>query len=375
MARLTCLPAELHCAIASLLRPRDIVNLRASCRAVRIVLTKQENRIVQKIIAHRYSFLATKVPLPQERISIDPKVHEAMETDTSLDWSRSRRLGRAYPISKLEYPPHFCKCASCVYAWQLIWEKTYEALWHDWMIGLEERHDGINSDVRLGDFVTARMQAFVAEIAQSQLAYAYLLDYLLENLAKYLGRKISRIVDRAIASPVAGLCQPTGYSVPDFDIDSRYDDWIRDLVDHDNSDRPAREREWRGSVTRRHSKPMGLISGGFAFLSDELEPNKSMNPGLGHNILQYLAEMKVLIDYDEDIEAHEASLQERLGAEAVRNNAVIDWAPSPSQYHSQAIQLRMERLFRFIALSVSYDGQDHVWFPTILSERVFMSWG
>jgi len=138
MAHLAYLPPELHCAIASLLRPRDIVNLRASCKKLRVLLAEHENYIVQAIITYRYSFLVMKVPLPQERSSIDPEVHEAMKTRASIYWTRSRRLSLPYPVSKLEYPQHFCQCASCVYAWQLIWEKVYEALWY-WRVGLWER--------------------------------------------------------------------------------------------------------------------------------------------------------------------------------------------------------------------------------------------
>ena len=136
MAHLTYLPPELHCAIASLLRPRDIVNLRASCKQLRVLLTEHENYIVHAIITYRYSFLAMKVPLPQECSSIDLEVQEAMNTDPSIYWTRSLRWYE-YPDSKLKYPLHFCQCASCVYAWQLIWEKAYEVLWYD-LEGLEE---------------------------------------------------------------------------------------------------------------------------------------------------------------------------------------------------------------------------------------------
>jgi len=204
MAHLTYLPPELHCAIASLLRPRDIVNLRASCRKLRVLFTEHENYIVHAIITYRYSFLVIKVPLPQERSNIDPEVHEAMRSRLLCYWTRTDFPALPYPVAELEYPGCFCECASCVYAWQSIWEKAFEALWCDWVAGLEGRpgyvlqhllfaYFYLNADdpsKRQGGFIATRMQAFMVEITKSKLAYAYLLDCLLESLARYIEQKI-----------------------------------------------------------------------------------------------------------------------------------------------------------------------------------------
>ena len=364
MAHLTYLPPELHCAIASLLRPRDVVNLRASCKKLRVLLTEHENYIVHAIIAYRYSFLVIKVPLPQERSSIDPEVHEAMKTGTSICWSRSRRLALPYPVSKLEYPQHFCQCASCAYAWLLIWEKVYEALWHDWLGGLEESsreyvfqhllfvYFYLNVDdlsERLADFVVTRMQAFVVDITKSKLAYAYLLDYLLESLARYIGQEAVRALEKApVLPPVEALCQPTECHIRNLEPDPEFDCWIQD-----SSDRAAREDE----------QDVGLVN---------FEVDKPIGPGLGHSILQYLAEMKVMIDHDECTIAHEASVKIRFGAEAARHNAVVVWAPPRSERHLQVIQLGKEKRFGSIELLVSY-GHSPTWFPIIRSKRVFAS--
>lgn len=345
MAHLTYLPTELHCAIASLLRPRDIVNLRASCKRLRVLLTEHENYIVHAIITYRYSFLVIKVPLPQERSSIDPEVHEAMKTNTPIYWAQRVHSGHKYLFSKIEYPQHFCQCASCNYAWQLIWEKAYDALWYDWVVGLDDPSE------RLAGFVVTRMQAFVVEITKSKLAYAYLLDYLLEMLARDIEQKAVRALEKDLVfSPVEALCQPTECHIPNLEPDPEFDCWIREHVDQDNSDRAAREDGFVNS-----------ISGEFAFLSDQIKPNKHLGPGLGHSILQYLAEMKVMIDHEESTIAHEASVQVRFGAEAAKHNAVVVWAPPRSERHLQVIQLRKKKLLRYITLSV-FHGQNYVWF-------------
>ena len=372
MAHLIYLPPELHCAIASLLRPRDIVNLRASCKKLRVLLIEHENYIVHAVITYRYSFLVVKMPLPQERSSIDPEVHEVMKTSTSVYLSRSLRLGRPYPASKLEYPQHFCQCKSCVYAWQLIWEKTYEALWFDWLCGLEEDCRGyvlqhllfvyfyLNADYpseRLADFVVTRMQAFVVEITKSKLAYAFLLDYLLESLARYIEQEGVRILEEDPAFSRA-LCQPTEYRIPNLETDPESDYWIREQVDQDNSDRVARD------VFRKYPEFLNWPLLELSFLSNTLQAIKPLCPGLGHNILQYLAEMKVMIDHDEDTIAHEASVQVRFGAEAARHDAVVVWAPRRGERHLQIIQLRKEKLSGSIVLSVSC-GKFHAWFPRI----------
>lgn len=366
MAHLTYLPPELHCAIASLLRPRDIVNLRASCKKLRVLLTEHENYIVHAIITYRYSFLAMKVPLPQECSSIDLEVQEAMNTDTSIYWTRSRRFALPYPAFRLEYLQHFCQCASCVYAWQLIWEKVYEALWYS-----EERFCG-----ECLDFVVTRMKAFVVEVAKSKLAYAYLLDYLLESLARYIERKAVTALEKApVSPPVEALRQHTECHIPNLKPDPEFDCWIREHVDQDNRDRAAREdEEDEEDVFRDYPGFMYLSITESSFLSDKLEVDKPLGPGLGHSILQYLAEMRVMIDHGEDTIAHEASVQVRLGAEAARHNAVVVWAPRKSERHSQVIQLREEKLSGCmpgcmsgsIGLTVSY-GRNHHWFPIIFS--------
>lgn len=367
MAHLTYLPPELHCAIASLLRPRDIVNLRASCKKLRVLLTEHENYIVDAVITYRYSFLVVKVPLPQERSSIDPEVHEAMKTSTSVNLSRSIRLEHPYPTSKLEYPQHFCQCESCAYAWQLIWEKAYEALWFDWLGGLEEDCCGYlyacHPSKHLADFVVARMQAFVVEITKSKLAYAFLLDYLLESLARYVEQEGVRVLEEDPAfPPVEALCQPTECHIPNLETDSESDCWIREQVDQDNSDRAVREHG--RDIFREYPEFLNSSFTELSFLSDKLQPAKPLCPGLGHSILQYLAEMKVMIDHDEDTIAHEASVQTRFGAEAARHNAVVVWAPPRSERRLQVIQLRKEKLSGSIVLSVSY-GKCHAWFPRI----------
>ena len=378
MAHLTYLPPELHCAIASLLRPRDIVKLRASCKKLRVLLTEHENYIVHAIITYRYSFLAMKVPLPQECSSIDPEVHEAMKINTSTYWTRSRRLSLPYPVLKLEYPQHFCQCASCVYAWQLIWEKAYEALWY-WVVGPRKRprryvlqhllfvYFYLNADdlsERQADFIVPRMQAFVVEITKSKLAYAYLLDHLLESLAGYIEYESVRALEKApVFPPVGALCHPTKCH-----IDPEFDCWIREHVDQDNSDRAAREH--KRDVPRGHTGFLNWISREFAFLSDKIGIGKSPYADLGHSILQYLAEMKVMIDRGEDTIAHEASVQAQFGAEAARHNVVVVWARS--ERHLQVIQLRKEKMSccvsGCIALSVT-DGQS-AWFPIIFSKHV-----
>jgi len=203
------------------------------------------------------------------------------------------------------------------------------------------------------------MQAFVVEITKSKLAYAYLLDYLLESLARYIEWQAVEAWEEAPEE----LCQPTKCHIhPEFDY------WIREHVDQDNSDGAAREHE--RDVSRGHSGFLNWISGEFAFLSDKLETDKSPDAGLGHSILQYLAEMKVMIDRGEDTIAHEASVQVRFGAEPARHNVVVVWARS--KRHLQVIQLRKEKVSGRIALSVSY-GQDYIWFPIIFSEQVFAS--
>jgi hypothetical protein len=201
------------------------------------------------------------------------------------------------------------------------------------------------------------MQAFVVEITKSKLAYAYLLDYLLESVAGYIERKSVRALEKApIFPPAEALCLPT-----ECHIDPEFDCWIREHVDQDNSDRAARERKWDGFVN--------WISSEFAFLSNKLGTNRPPDAGLGHSILQYLAEMKVMIDRGEDTVAHEASVQVRFGAEAARHNVIVVWARS--ERHLQVIQLRKEKVSGCIALLIT-DGQS-VWFPIILSKHVSAS--
>lgn len=350
MAHLTYLPPELHCAIASLLRPRDIVNLRASCKKLRVLLAEHENHIVQAIITYRYSFLVMKVPLPQERSSIDPEVHEAMKTSTLSYRTRDYRPGFLYPAAKLDYPRRFCQCSSCVYAWELIWVKVYEALWCDWAGGLEKRSRG----ERQANFIATRIQAFVMEITKSKLAYAYLLDFLLEGLAIYMKRKSVKALEGApVSPPVEALCQPTECHIPNLEPDPEFDCWLRTHVNQDNSDRAAREHErdaFRGSPGFVNS-----ISGEFVFLSDKLEANKSLDVGLGHSILKYLAEMRVMIERGEDTIVHEAPVQVHFGAEATRHNVVFVWRRK--ERHLQVIQLRKEvseeKMSGCIALPVS----------------------
>lgn len=222
-------------------------------------------------------------------------------------------------------------------------------------------------------FVVTRMQAFVMEVAKSKLAYAYLLDYLLESLARYIERKAVRTLEKAPAShPVEALRQHTECHIPNLKPDPEFDCWIREHVDQDNSDRAAREDE--EDVFRDYPGDMYLSFTESSFLSDKLEVDKPLSPGLGHSILQYLAEMKVMIDRGEDTTAHEASVQVRFGAEAARHNAVVVWAPPGSERHLQVIQLREGMssgcmpgcMSGSITLSVSY-GQYHRWFPFIYS--------
>ena len=216
----------------------------------------------------------------------------------------------------------------------------------------------------LGDFVVARKQAFVVEITKSKLAYAFLLDYLLESLARYIEQEGVRVLEEDPAfSPVEVLCQPTGYHIPNLETDPESDCWIRKQVDQDNSDRAAREHE--RDVFREYPEFLNQDFLEHSFLSDKLQPIRPLCPSLGHSILQYLAEMKVMIDHDEGTIAHEASVQVRFGAEAARHNAVVVWAPPRSERRLQVIQLRKEKLSGSIALSVSY-GKCHAWFPRIL---------
>lgn len=232
---------------------------------------------------------------------------------------------------------------------------------------LSERPDG---------FVATRMEAFVVEVAKSKLAYAYLLDYLLESLARYIERKAVRALEKAPVSPPAeALRQHTECHIPNLKPDPEFDCWIREHVDQDNSDRAAREdEEDEEDVFRDYPVFMYLSLPESSFLSDKLEIDKPLGPGLGHSILQYLAEMKVMIDRGEDTIAHKASVQVRFGAEAARHNAVVVWAPPRSKRRLQVIQLREEKMSGCmpgcmsgcIALTVSY-GRSHIWFPIIFS--------
>jgi hypothetical protein len=223
------------------------------------------------------------------------------------------------------------------------------------------------------------MQAFVVEVAKSKLAYAYLLDYLLESLARYIELKAVRTLEKApVSPPVEALRQHTECHIQNLKPDPEFDCWIREHVDQDNSDRAAREdeedEEDEEDVFRDYPGFMHLSLPESSFLSDKLEVNKPLGPGLGHSILQYLAEMKVMIDRGEDTTAHEASVQVRFGAEAARHNAVVVWAPPRSKRHLQVIQLREEEMSGCmpgcmsgcIALTVSY-GRKHIWFPIIFS--------
>jgi len=156
------------------------------------------------------------------------------------------------------------------------------------------------------------------------------------------------------------LCQPTECHIPNLEPDPEFDCWIREHVNQDN-DRAVPEHE--RVIFRGYPGYLASISDEFAFLSDKLGLNKSPNAGLGHSILQYLAEMKVMLDHGEDTIAHEASVQVRFGAEAARHNVVVAWARN--KRHSQVIQLRKKKSFGYIALSVSYK-QSHIWFPKFL---------